>query len=532
MGITSSYWVLWAAIFILYTVIRLNMVNIPLDRDEGIFGYIGQVILDGGLPYRDVFDHKPPVVYYLNALALLFVPPTTAGIHVFLHIYNFLTLIALYFFVTIYTQSHPTAFWVAFVYAVFSSIPTIQGFTASTEMFMLLPLTMSLLFAALTIRKGKLYLSMLSGLCSALAFFTKQTAAPIIFFIFVYLLLAHINLTSKRRINHKLIIKLALTWCAGFGIVSLLIAAYFYYHGILDEFFYLSFTYSYIYSKKVSIFDILPRIYQIIVEIFVANLVFLSVGLLASLVAMFRKDSKGIFSLGFLLFSFLATVPGFAYRHYFAQVAPAVAIAGGFGFAILIDAILAKKLKIATAVVCVAATIATPVLIHSDYYITKTPNELSRDFFGFNPFPESVVLAKFIKERTGKEDSIFIVGSEAQIFLLSQRNSATSFAYIYPLVSSHPRYKEFQRKAWDEISSKPPLYIITIDLRASRLWDGRADLWILRKTKKMVLERYYLEAVMTIKKPNGDLFVDSEIKNFQDIVKKHVCPIYVFRRKL
>ncbi len=33
--------------------------------------YIGSRILNGELPYREIWDHKPPVVFYLNALGLL-----------------------------------------------------------------------------------------------------------------------------------------------------------------------------------------------------------------------------------------------------------------------------------------------------------------------------------------------------------------------------------------------------------------------------------------------------------------------------
>ncbi|BAJ64634.1 ArnT family glycosyltransferase [Anaerolinea thermophila] len=43
-----------------------------LHRDSGVFLYVGQQILNGGLPYRDIWDHKPPVIYYVNALGLLF----------------------------------------------------------------------------------------------------------------------------------------------------------------------------------------------------------------------------------------------------------------------------------------------------------------------------------------------------------------------------------------------------------------------------------------------------------------------------
>src|SRR5262249_12585228 len=36
-----------------------------------IYRYIGRVIERGGTPYRDVFDHKPPLIYFLNYAAIL-----------------------------------------------------------------------------------------------------------------------------------------------------------------------------------------------------------------------------------------------------------------------------------------------------------------------------------------------------------------------------------------------------------------------------------------------------------------------------
>lgn len=39
-------------------------------RDSGVFLYIGQQILHGQMPYHDVWDHKGPLVYYVNALGL------------------------------------------------------------------------------------------------------------------------------------------------------------------------------------------------------------------------------------------------------------------------------------------------------------------------------------------------------------------------------------------------------------------------------------------------------------------------------
>ncbi len=41
-----------------------------LERDSGVFLYTARRVLVGGLPYRDVWDHKPPLIYYIDALGV------------------------------------------------------------------------------------------------------------------------------------------------------------------------------------------------------------------------------------------------------------------------------------------------------------------------------------------------------------------------------------------------------------------------------------------------------------------------------
>jgi len=525
-----NYWFVWLAICLVYILIRLNTVSIPLDRDEGIFGYAGQVILNNGLPYRDVFDHKPPVAFYLNALALLFVPPTSTGIHTFLHVYNFLTLIVLFFLAKIYTESYSTGLWVAFTYAVFSSSPAIQGFTASTEMFLLLPISMSLLFGVLAVRKRSVLFSLVSGICGALAFFTKQTAGVILVFICLYLIASQVSSIVTRNNNKRTAIEILLSWGAGCILVPLLLAGYYYYHKVFDEFLYWSFTHSLIYSKRISLWDTLPRIYSIGLQIVKSNFLIIAMGLAVSLFACCRRNRKGCFMLGFLVCSFLATVPGTVYVHYFAQIAPAVSLAGGWAVALCLSMIRDRMLRRSVALLTAATIVAVPIWVHPGYYYKQSHIEFSRSFFGANPFPESEDLAKFLAERTSKEDTIFIIGSEAQIFLLSQRQSSSSFALIYPLMTEYPRYREFQRKAWEEVKSRRPKYIIIVRIPFSLLWDGKADLWIVKKTKQLTDKAYFLEAVMTIDKPKGDLRLFSEDEQALRESAENSFPILIFRR--
>jgi hypothetical protein len=42
----------------------------PFARDQGVFAYAGSVILKGGWPYRNVWDLKPPGIYYAYAAML------------------------------------------------------------------------------------------------------------------------------------------------------------------------------------------------------------------------------------------------------------------------------------------------------------------------------------------------------------------------------------------------------------------------------------------------------------------------------
>jgi hypothetical protein len=48
-----------------------NPHNLTLpSRDSGVFLYVAWRFLNGDIPYRDVWDHKPPLVYFVDALGL------------------------------------------------------------------------------------------------------------------------------------------------------------------------------------------------------------------------------------------------------------------------------------------------------------------------------------------------------------------------------------------------------------------------------------------------------------------------------
>ena len=58
------------ALFVLLVLDAANPVtNLP-TRDGGTYLYAGRLILRGELPYINIWDNKPPAIYYINALGL------------------------------------------------------------------------------------------------------------------------------------------------------------------------------------------------------------------------------------------------------------------------------------------------------------------------------------------------------------------------------------------------------------------------------------------------------------------------------
>ena len=59
----------YSLLILLTTSLLLSIFYIPyynpLHGDKEVFRYVGQLMLRGGVPYRDVFDHKPPLIFVL-----------------------------------------------------------------------------------------------------------------------------------------------------------------------------------------------------------------------------------------------------------------------------------------------------------------------------------------------------------------------------------------------------------------------------------------------------------------------------------
>src|SRR5476649_22336 len=89
-------WLVVLAVLIFVGFIRVRLLEMPLERDEGEYAYAGQLILHGIPPYELAYNMKLPGTYFAYAAGMAVFGQTVAGIHLALLVVNSLTCIFIF----------------------------------------------------------------------------------------------------------------------------------------------------------------------------------------------------------------------------------------------------------------------------------------------------------------------------------------------------------------------------------------------------------------------------------------------------
>src|SRR3954453_22268627 len=76
--------------------IRIRLLEMPLERDEGEYAYAGQLMLQGIPPYKLAYNMKLPGTYVAYALIMAIFGESSRGIHLGLVFVNVLTIVLVY----------------------------------------------------------------------------------------------------------------------------------------------------------------------------------------------------------------------------------------------------------------------------------------------------------------------------------------------------------------------------------------------------------------------------------------------------
>ena len=90
-----AFWGLLLVV-LLTMVIRYGLISVPLERDEGEYAYGGQLILQGILPYQQLYNMKLPGIYAAYAGVMTVFGQTHMGIHLGLMFINAATIVLVF----------------------------------------------------------------------------------------------------------------------------------------------------------------------------------------------------------------------------------------------------------------------------------------------------------------------------------------------------------------------------------------------------------------------------------------------------
>jgi hypothetical protein len=181
------------------------------------------------------------------------------------------------------------------------------------------------------------------------------------------------------------------------------------------------------------------------------------------------------FAIVFVASALLGTMMGLQFRlHYFLLASPALALLSGIGLDAL-GGLLAtqspRALRVALPCALGLVALAQPLYASRAILFELGPAQVARAIYGRNPFPESVEVARYLREHSADDDRVAVVGSEPQIYFYAARRSATGYIYTYPLMELQPYAPAMQREMIKEIETAAPRFLVFVSATSS--WIAR-----------------------------------------------------------
>jgi Dolichyl-phosphate-mannose-protein mannosyltransferase len=468
------HWAWWFTIAVLVFIglVRLRLLNIPLERDEGEYAYSGQLMLQGIPPYKLAYNMKFPGTYAAYAFIMAIFGQTPASIHLGLLCVTTLTALLL-FRIGLKLLDTTAGAIAATAYAMLAAAPSTMGLEAHATQFAALFATAGICTLLLAWKRMNSLWAVAGGLMFGLATLMKQHAA---LFCFWGLAVLAINHSSNSRFAK---LRCVASFCAGAAIPFGLTCLILWRAGVFEQFWFWTVDYA---RQYVSITPLAKAPQNFLNGFLEATTVgsFL-IGLVATAslgLVWFDERLRGmrwqLLSFGFV--SFLTTCPGFFFRvHYFLLAIPAVALLAGCAISI-ISHLWRKHWPSSLLVFWPQCTLALMLILiiydNHRVWFELTPEQTSRTIYGENPFPEAEAVAAFVRAHSPTNARIAILGSEPEIYFLSHRHSATGFIYTYALMEPQPFASQMQKQMIREIETNTPEFIVMVQFPVSWLkWD-------------------------------------------------------------
>lgn len=506
----SQAWVIVVLVMLLCVGVRVRLGDMPLERDEGEYAYIGQLILQGDAPYRDAYNMKLPGTYLAYAVSMAIFGQTSTGIHLGLALVNAAT-IWLMFLLGKRILDTASGVVAAVAYGLMSLSPDVLGLAGHATHYVVLPAVGGILLLLRAVETRALKFHFAAGILFGLAFVMKQHGVFFGLFGGIYLIwvrwgvqwaggrgtgrkprwrpAAGSNLRKEEttRADWSGLIKELTLFSSGCVLPYLLVCLWLWAAGVFPQFWFWTVTYGSKYAGALPLVKAADMTSYALRAIVGPNLVVWLLPWVGMLMMWWdeRLDINRRFLLSaLLLFSLVAISVGFYFRqHYFILLLPVLSllIAVGVSRSLrLLQGDRSLELFLALGVVCIAGLAAGGILIvNGPVWFTHSPNKAAEIIYTSSVFGDARELADFIQKNTKPDARIAVIGSEPEIYFYSRRRSATAHIYTYALMETHPYAARLQDEMIKQVEAAQPEYVVYVQNHFSWLTQEASEKKIL-----------------------------------------------------
>src|SRR5262245_30886887 len=369
--------------------VRVHLLDVPLDRDEGEYAYIGRLILDGVPPYAHAYNMKMPGIYALYAAGLALFGKSPSGVHLGLLIVTSLTTVLVFLLARRLFDAR-VGVTAAVAFAVLALNPHMLGLAAYAEHFVLPAITLGTLILMSALDRERLALVGLAGVLFGVGFVIKQSGGAFAGFGLAWIFYRRLGGAAAMK-DHRRALWEGTLLLAGALVPLAAVSAVLLASGTFANFWFWTFRYAAQYGAGEPMRDalwnlghssreFLPAVWPVVAAAVIALL----------LLARDRELRRNrAFAVLLIVFSSLAVLlTGFHLRHhYFLLMTPAMALlAGAAPFALARRVVGARAgLGIAVVVVMVGLGPVNELLVERGILLEASPVRFSRVMYGLNP---------------------------------------------------------------------------------------------------------------------------------------------------
>ncbi|MDX1685557.1 MAG: glycosyltransferase family 39 protein [Saprospiraceae bacterium] len=515
-------------IFILFLlliiIIRVNFLDLPLDRDEGTYAYFGHQIWKGAVPFTDLIDNKPSGLFFSYALIDILIPNTKSGLHMALLIIQLLTG-SLIFEIVRRSSTTPSAICAAMAFFLISLNPFSRGFAMISEHIIILFHCLSLWLIIRGHQRQTILPFLLSGALAAWCLLIKQSALLISISLLLPVLIPSVFIRPNRSESNNG--KNLGAFLVGGTAIILLLLAYHMINDNLDDMWYWLYKYNRDnFLSRISNEDAWKYFNVYLRTVVGPYWLIWIIALLGIIVGFFsKKITRSAYLVIALILSFVMIGLGKRfYGHYWIVAFPYVAMSFGWTINYLVKLIPDKRKWVPTLSVFVTAVAFMAVLFTSDNkFFSPRKDHIVQKVYGSNPFIQIDYLIDHLSRVMKPDETVFVMGSEPQVYYLLDRSLKSPHINTGYLFKDHSRLDPMINDYQQLLSERNFDYLIFVNHPFSWGISAGSDISMYQWAWKYSTRNYTSQLLLEIELGKSTNVVSGEkLRNYQPRTEYYV----------